>query len=202
MMDTFNQMTGLEKFFALCAFVGGIIFLFRLVLQFIGGDTDMGDMDADLDLDMDMDIDGDFDGGDTDLSFKVLSLQGITSFFMMFGLVGLALLRQSKVDPSWAILGAFAAGCGTVWVMKKIYISMKSLQSSGTIKMKNALGQEGTVYLTIPNEGTGKVQISIQDHLKVFEAVSDPDNLEIKTGQRIKVVRIVSNNILVVQPIG
>jgi membrane-bound ClpP family serine protease len=75
---------------------------------------------------------------------------------------------------------------------------MKNLQSSGTIDVQNAVGQEGTVYLTIPADGTGKAQVTVQDRLKVYEAVSEYGE-EIPSGERIKVVKVVSGNILVVE---
>ena len=189
-MDNFN---GLEKFFAVCAVVGGIFFVIRLVLQFVGGD---GDFDGDIDGD----IDADLDGGDSDISFKVLSFQGLTAFFMMFGLVGLALSWQTGWDPVRSIAGATAAGFGTVWVLKLIFNSAKDLQSSGTINMQNAVGQEGSIYLTIPDNGIGKARVTVQEHLKVFDARSANER-EIKTGTPIRVVRIVSNNVLIVEPI-
>ena len=189
-----DNYTGLEKFFAVCAVIGGILFLIRLILQFVGGDSDVdGDFDADIDTDVDAD--------DSDISFKVLSFQGLTAFFMMFGLVGLTLMRQFEWEWQRAIIVASAAGVGTVWVMKCIFNAAKQLQSSGNFNMKNAIGQEGDVYLTIPAKGTGKVRVSVQESLKVWNAVSD-GNQPIETGQRIKVVRIVSNNVLVVEKIS
>ena len=197
MIALLNDMNSLEKFFFVCAVLGGVLFVIRLILQFVGGD---GDFDGDFDGDVDMDADADFDGGDSDISFKILSFQGLTSFFMMFGLVGLALMRESEWGPARSIVGASAAGVVTVWIMKLIFDKAKGLQSSGTIDMNNAIGQEGEIYLTIPPTGTGKVRVSVQDHLKVFEAMAQSKQ-EIKTGERIRVVRIISNNVLVVEKI-
>ena len=90
MLAFLSDYSSLEKFFAVCAAVGGLLFVIRLILQFVGGDSDAGDMDFDADFDVDVDApdvgDGaDFDS-DTDLSFKALSFQGITAFAMMFGI--------------------------------------------------------------------------------------------------------------------
>jgi membrane protein implicated in regulation of membrane protease activity len=116
---------------------------------------------------------------------------------MMFGLVGLALHRQTGWDPTRSIIGASLTGFLTVWMLKWLFNAARKLQSSGNIKLTNAIGQEGTVYLSIPSTGTGKVQIKVQDHLKILDAVSEGE-VEIKTGDRIRVIRIVSNNIMVV----
>lgn len=194
MLAMMSDYTGLEKFFAVSAIIGGVLFVIRLILQFIGGDTD-------LDTDLDTDTDADFDSSGSDLSFKVLSFQGLTAFFTMFGLVGLALLRQSGWEPVRAIVVASAAGFGTTWLLKWMFNAAKGLQASGTIKMKNAIGQEGEVYLSIPADGVGKVRVTVQDHLKVWSAVSHSKQ-EIKTDRPIRVVKVIANNMLVVEEIN
>jgi len=193
-----NDMTGLEKFFAACAFIGGILLIFRLLMQFLGGHSDVGDVDSDGVSDFHA---ADSHGADSDLSFKLLSFQGLTAFFLMFGLVGLALLRQSQVASTWAILGGTIAGLISVWIMRVLYRSLSKLQASGNIDIQNAVGQEGSVYLNIPPGGAGQVQISVQDHLKIYDAVAD-DNQEIKTGTSIRVVRIQGGNTLVVEKLS
>jgi membrane-bound ClpP family serine protease len=167
-------------------------------MVFTGG----GDLHADIDMtagDADL-TGGDAGHPDADASFKLLSFQGLTAFFMMFGLVGLALLNQSKVGEGLAILGALIAGMITVWVVSKIFSVARRFQSSGTIDNTKAIGEEGTVYLNIPAEGTGKVQVVVQNHLRIFDAVSDLKE-EIKTGERVMVTRVVSGNVMVVQKI-
>ena len=179
-------MNWLEIVFMGSAVIGGTLFLLRMGTLVVGG-LDFGDSDIPHDIDggfdgMDGDIGGDFhgdlgDGGDidhasTDFSFKFLSLQGLTAFFMMFGLVGLALLRANF----WAlvsIVGGMIAGLFTVWVIGLIFTAMRQLQSSGTIQIKNAIGQQGSVYLNIPASGSGQVQVAVQGSLKIFDAVSD-----------------------------
>jgi membrane protein implicated in regulation of membrane protease activity len=222
----FGELSGLEKVFLTCAILSGILFAIRMVMFFLGGfadadadadvdvdvDVDM-DMDMDMDMDVDMDVDADIDvdadvdadagelsaePGTSDISFRLITFQGITGFFVMFGLVGFALLRQSKVGEETAIAGAILAGFVTLLAIGKLFSLMKSMQSSGTINVRNAIGQEGTVYLTIPAEGTGKVQVRVQDRLREFEAVSE-NKQEIKTGEQIKVLRVVSGNTLIVR---
>lgn len=190
MLASLSDMSGLEKIFAVCAVVGGVLFIIRLVLQFMGGDFDVDAADADFDANI----------GDTDYSFKLISFQGLTAFFAMFGLVGLAMLKQSGFSPLHSVMGGLAAGVATVWVMKKIFEMAMTLQSSGNIKLKNAIGAEGTVYLTIHAGDTGKVRINVQNHLKVLNAKCDSDE-EIKTGEPVRVVRVMSGSILVVEKV-
>lgn len=205
MLAFLSNMSGLEKIFAVCAVVGGVLFIIRLVLQFMGGDFDVDGADGLDGLDGVDGLDGadaDFDAeiGDTDYSFKLISFQGLTAFFAMFGLVGLAMLKQSGFSPLHSVMGGLAAGVVTVWVMKKIFEMAMTLQSSGNIKLKNAIGAEGTVYLTIHAGDTGKVRINIQNHLKVLNAKCDSDE-EIETGEPVRVVRVMSGSILVVEKV-
>ena len=79
MLAVMEDFSGLEKLFAVCAVIGGVLFAVRLVLQFVGGDVDVDDVP-----DGDIDFDGDAgDAGDSDISFKVMSFQGFMSFFMI-----------------------------------------------------------------------------------------------------------------------
>ena len=211
-------MGGMESLFAVTAVLGSVLFVVRLILMLMGGfadadaeldvDGDVGDAGFDADGDVgDADVDGDVGDAEvdaegrvssSDTSFRLLTLQGITAFFMMFGLVGLALLKQNKVAEGWAFVGGVIAGLIAVWVISKIFSMMKRLQSSGTIRLANAVGLDGTIYLTIPESGTGKAQLTVQGRLGIYNAVSESGEA-INTGERIRVVRIVSGNLLMVR---
>jgi len=191
MNEFFEVLTTLDKIFLVCACVGGLLFLIRLVMQFLGADADM---DADFDADFDVGADA---GGDSDSSFRAITYQGLVVFFMMFGLEGLCLHIAFEFSPAVSIAGAVGAGLVSVWIIERIMSSIAKLQSSGTLDMKNAVGQEGSVYLGIPPEGTGKVRVTFQNRLRVLDAISQ-DKEEIKTGQRVLVVDVV-NNMLVVE---
>ena len=198
MEKVFGGFSGLEIFFLACAVLGGFLFLLRTILQIIGSHHDV---DSSMDSDGDFDH-GDFDHGDaehadSDASFKILTLNGLTSFFIMFGLTGLAMYRQGAVGSLFSIVGAAVVGVATVWLLGKILSSAKKLQSSGTIDTVGAIGSEGTVYATIPATGTGSVQVIVKDRLREFDAVSHNKEV-IRTGERIKVVWV-NGNILVVE---
>jgi membrane protein implicated in regulation of membrane protease activity len=188
--------TGLERILWATAILGGALFLIRLVMLFVGGIDHDGDASGAGDADT-----GGFDGHDADStsSFALLSLQSVSAFFMMFGLVGLAILRGlGEGGALWAVLGGFAAGAVSVWVIGKILSVLRGLQSSGTLDMANAVGVEGTVYLRIPADGTGKVQVEIQGRLHEVNAVSE-DKVELKTGDAVRVVRVAAGSILSVR---
>jgi len=202
MWTTFTGMPALEKLFLVSAIIGVILVTLRLALQFLGGDVDAeaGGMDvgADVGGDVDIGMDVDTDVGGPDAGFTMLSFQSISGFVMMFGLVGLALHRQSGVGNTLSILGGTIGGLCMVWILAKLMSSMMKLQSSGTLDYRNIIGEEGEVYLTVPGDGIGKVQVVAQGRLVVMNAKSQED-ADIKTGARVQVVKVVSGNMLVVR---
>ena len=188
MVKVFSDFNGLEVFFLACAIIGGFFVFIKLFMQFAGGDSDTH-----------AGIDTDIDTGhvDSDIGFRSLSMHGLSAFFMMFGLVGLALYRQSQVGVVISIIGAMIAGIISVWVISKIFQTAAQLQSSGTLKTTDAVGSTGTVYLTIPKGGTGRVSLNFQNRMREFDA-TEKDGIEIATGTPIRVVQV-NANILVVE---
>jgi membrane protein implicated in regulation of membrane protease activity len=193
MISYFLSLSIVDRFFLICACVGGLLFLVRTVLQLFGGDSDI---DADADF-------GDMDlseiGGDSDASFHILSLHGLTVFFLMFGLTGLTCSQTFGLTEPFAIIGALIVGILSFWIIASIMSLMTKLQSSGNINIKSAIGQKGTVYLTIPKGGTGKVQLVVQERLKVLDAVAE-DKKEIKTNENVEVIDEL-NEVLIVKKI-
>jgi membrane protein implicated in regulation of membrane protease activity len=115
----------------------------------------------------------------------------------LFGLVGLALYRQSQAGEVISIIGAVVAGSISVWIISKIFQTATQLQSSGTLKTSDAVGSTGTVYLNIPAGGTGRVSLNFQNRLREFDATEKNGN-ELSTGTPIRVVQV-NANILVVE---
>jgi len=193
MNEIFSQYNGVEVFFLICALIGGLFVILRFAMQFIGIGHDASS-DADL---SGHDIDAHHT--DSDVGFRFLSLHGITSFLMMFGLVGLALYRQSQAGIFFAMLGAAAAGLASVWIIGKLFVLSGRLKSSGTIPIDSTVGAQGKVYLTIPKDGAGRVLINVRNSLREYDATTN-DHEEISTGTPIRVVWV-DGNVLVVERI-
>ena len=193
MNEMFSQFNGVEIFFLICALIGAAFVLIRFMMLIVG-------IDHDVDSDVPSGGHG-FDShhADSDVGFKLLSLQGITSFLMMFGLVGLALYRQSKTGVLISMGGAVAAGLASVWIIGKLFFLIMKLKSSGTITIDSTVGSQGNVYLTIPEKGAGRVLISVRNSLREYDAISN-DNKAIQTGTPIRVVWV-DGNVLVVERI-
>lgn len=181
----------LDTIYIICAAAGGTILVLRLVLMVIGLDdgdaVDLSGADGSLD-----DLNANHGG-----AFNLLSLQSIAGFFTMFGLVGLGLLKVNASEV-WSLVGGLGAGALTAWATGMIFLSMRSLQSEGTLSIKNAIGQAGVVYLTIPAGGSGVINVTVQGAQRTLDAVSE-DGQSIPTGKIVRVVGISAGTLLVVR---
>jgi hypothetical protein len=189
-----RQNMELWTIYLVCAAAGGTLLVIRVVLMLLG--MDQGDAGGVADAPADFEGSGgvEADGGGS--GFNFFSLQSISGFFTMFGLVGMGLL-QINVSEGLSLLGALAAGVFTAWATAMIFFNMRRLQSEGTLVMNNAVGQVGTVYLTIPEKGTGAVNVTVQGGLRTLDAMSE-NGQRIPTGNMVKVVAITAGKILVV----
>lgn len=183
--------TGLDAVFLFCAVIGGTVFVIQTILQFIGfagaeqGDLDMG-LDADLDADAGL---SDHGPHDSDSSFRYLSLQTLSTFFMISGLAGLAMHRQSAFPAYMSIGVAVGAGIIAVRIVAYIFQGMFSLQSKGNADMSTAVGTLATVYLQIPKAETGQIEVVVGSRRRICEAVNE-SNDAIPTGASVRVVRL------------
>ena len=193
-MDSFfSQYSAVETFFFICAVVGGFFVLMKFAMTFMGFDHD---------------VSHDFDSGghgidahhsDSDTGFHALSLQGISSFLMMFGLVGLAMYRQSGFGSFISLFAAIIAGCISVWIIGKLFFMFNKLKSSGTISIDSTVGAQGKVYMKIPEKGTSHVLINAKNSLREYDA-STNNGAGIETGAAIRVIWV-DGNVLVVERI-
>lgn len=196
-------MTPLNTFYLICACAGLALLIVRIILMLAGVGHDV-DVHADVHADMHADSPGGHDAGahdsghhsGSDSSFTMLTLQGVMGFLLMFGLTGFVLNGMSVAGGIISAAGALAAGVASMWLIAKLFSLMLGLQSSGTVDIANAVGQEGSVYLTIPPGGTGKVQVVVQGRLLEYEAVSD-EKTALAPGDTVLVVYYKGNTLVV-----
>lgn len=183
--------------FTIPAFIGTGVFFLRLLLMSLGG--------AGLDLhhDLGADMHGALDAHDVDTShaFHVLSIQSIAAFLMGFGWGGLGSLRGTGWSPLTSVAVGILAGAVMVWVLGLMLKAAYDLQSSGNIAAGDAVGNEALVYTSIPaqGDGGGQVQVIINQRQRTYNAVSVGPPLH--TNSRVRVVGIVDQKTLTVEPI-
>ncbi|WP_422857938.1 hypothetical protein ACOKFD_10795 [Flagellimonas sp. S174] len=188
MEDWFTALTLFEKVYWIVAIVGSIIFTVLMVMTFVGGDVE--DVSGDVDIDID---------GDTGIGFQFLSFKNLIGFFTIFGWSGIACM-DNGLSTGTTILVSVTCGLLMMFAMASLFYYLAKLQSSGTLKLKNAMGQIGEVYLTIGanRSSIGKVSVNVQGTLRELEALTDEET-DLKQGNVIKVKDVTDNGILIVK---
>ncbi|NOX45657.1 MAG: hypothetical protein GXO89_01605 [Chlorobi bacterium] len=217
MYEWWEAFSGFEKVFWYIAIPFSVILIIQMILTFAGmggSDSDVGGGDADvsgLDLDTDTDIDVDTtedvdtDGDNFDMvpSFHFFTIRNFIAFFTLFGWGGIAAF-QNGFSRTWTIIIAFIAGVIALLAVSALFYFMgKLVDSGGSLRIRNALGKIGDVYIPIKaNAGSiGKVQITVQGSLREMQAMTKGDS-DLKTGTVVKVTGIAGNNILVVDKVS
>ncbi|MBI1287246.1 MAG: hypothetical protein GC178_06670 [Flavobacteriales bacterium] len=186
-----NGLMTVEKIYWGIAILASIFFLIQLVITFMGADADV-DMEMDLSTDMEVEM-------DHGMGFQFFTLKNLLGFFTLFGWTGLGCLDMGlSLFPTLAI--SSASGLVMMTIMATIFYFMSQMTDSGTINMKNAIGQTGTVYLVIPAKraAIGKVSLEIQGRNMEMNAITD-DETEIPTGGVVVVSQVINNGLLLVK---
>lgn len=183
MVEFIEGVSALLIFYAI-AIVASLVLIVQFALALLGFD----DIGA-----------GELDGGD---GMGFLSIRSLVGFFGGFGWTGVIMIESDQ-----SLTAATLAGIGVglvlmlsiAYIMKLIY----SMAESGTIDLGNAVGQVGTVYVTVPGgqSGTGQVRLVIQGRLMMAPAMTRaPEHL--RAEQKIRVTRLVDSRTLLVEPLG
>lgn len=185
----------LQSVFFAFAVVGGTFFVLRSVSLFAGFGVDeaaAGGADG-----------ADFDGGAADVGdaagpgdadgspagdFRLFTLNGLVSFAFLFGLTGWLLLRDGVAGPVAASVAAVAVGTFAMWATGWIFSGARKLQTDGTVRIADAVGADGEVYLAIRPGKAGQVRVVARGQSKIFDArASDPAE-DLPTGTPVRVL--------------
>ena len=137
---------------------------------------------------------------DSDLSFELFSIQGLAAAVMMFGWVGMFTLEATDTEVYAVIVGGFAAA-SSMYGVGLMLKGIKNLESDGTMKHEDAIGERGQVYSRIRANESGKVQVAVDGTLRTLTARAKDKTLHISTGEFIKVTDVIGNT-LIVEPLS
>ena len=202
MIEWWNSLSVVMKVLWTITLSASLIFIIQSILTFIGADSGG-------DLDMDVDATGDFDTVAADAAdasshstgMGLLTFRNFVNFFLGFGWSAI-LLRNSIASNSLLLIVSIVIGIALVFLVMMLFKWLGSMQQAGNINVfKSAVGCEGKVYLNIPaaRAGFGKVQITINNAVREYEALTDGDALP--TGTAIRVVEALSADTLLVEPL-
>ncbi len=173
-------------------------FLWQLVMALVGlgmdgSDIDFGGDDGDL---------GHVDSGDataTVFAFKLLSVRAIVTFFTLFFWAsalyleqGHSLMRTFTIAAVWGLVGMSLVGLLLHLLPKLAY--------SGTRDLDTAIGSEATVYVDIPDGGTGEIRAIVGSRVSYVKARA-VDGKAIVAGTVVAVRQRVGQTLLIVEAI-
>lgn len=197
MVEWWNSLSAMMKVLWAITLSASLIFVIQSVMTFLGaGDSS--------DFDVDTDVSGDVDVPDTDVHGTgqgLLTFRNFVNFLLGFGWSAI-LLRESIGSTPLLIVVSVIVGVILVTLVMLLFKWLSGMQEAGNINVfKSAVGCEGKVYLAIPGErsGSGKVQITINDAVREYEAVTDGPALA--TGASVRVVEVISADTMLVEPI-
>lgn len=188
MFDWFNELTLAYQIFYGIGIIALAVVVIQLLMTLIGFDSDSFDVEL-----------GDFDPAS---GIGLFSSQTLGAFFLAFGWVGVAALKQgASIVLSTMIASGF--GLASMAAMLVLLRAMLRMQSKGNLDYSSVIGQEGTVYVTIPGgdeDGGGQIQINIQGRFRTASARKVTPGA-LKPGQRVKVTGVNGPASFTVEPI-
>jgi hypothetical protein len=188
--------------FMVCAVVGSVIVLAQFAMTLAGFGHDFGGDVHDIGGDMHVDVaHGDHPGDQGAHFFSVLSFRSVTAALAVFGLAGLAAQTAGMSDYTTLTL-ALGGGAAALFVVAWIMRLLMGLRDDGTVHIERAIGQRGTVYLTVPAQrsGAGKILINLQSRTVECQAMTA--KASIPTGAPVVVVDIMGPNMVEVESLG
>ncbi len=166
-----------------------VIFLVQTVLTFTGADATDG-----VDADFDSNLSG------TDAPFQLFSLRNLINFLLGFGWTGISFYTTIE---NKAILMLISGVVGVLFVVMFFLVirQVQRLSEDNSFNIQHTLMQTGAVYIPIPahKTGTGKIQISVKGSVHEINAITAQEKLP--SGSLVRVVKIESNNLVLVEKI-
>lgn len=192
--DWWSSLNGTQQMFWGISIIFSVLFVIQFVLSLIGLDFES---ESDFEAGSHADVHSDYS---LDPSFTLFSVRSIIAFFTFFGWTGVLALNAG-IGTTMAVIFASVSGFAAMALVGYMMYLFSKLGESGNIDLNEALFQTGEVYLTIPagKRNQGKIHIKIQGVMKEMDAITEGKTLT--TGSRIRVVEILDDNLLLVEPV-
>lgn len=175
------------KLFWYIAIPISLIFLLQTILTFVGSGGSDG---------LEADFDGDLDG--VEAPFQMFSLRNLINFLLGFSWTGISFY---KLIPNTTLLIFISLAVGFAFVYF-FFIIIKQIQKLGednTFRLEKTLNKIADVYLAIPGnmQGKGKIMVSLNGSVRELDAMTEQDKIE--TNATVRIMRVESGNILIVE---
>jgi hypothetical protein len=169
------------------AIPASLIFAIQSIMTFAGVETHDG---------LSADFDSDLQGGDA--PFQLFTFRNMINFLLGFSWTGISF--YNLIDNRIILIGVSAVvGAAFVFLFFVIIRQIEKLAEDNSFKITNTLNKTASVYLAIParKKGTGKVQVSVKGSFHELDAITESEKIE--TSATVRIVKIESNNLVVVE---
>lgn len=194
MIEWWSTLNVAMKILWAVTLTASLIFVIQSIMTFLGADVDGLDGMDGIDG-VDVSDPSDMSGGANLYTFR-----NLVNFLLGFGWT-VIILQDNVKSVALLVFVAALVGVGLVAAVMFLFKWLSGMQQSGNIDVyKSAVGCHGRVYLTIPAErsGEGKVQITINNSIREYNALSD--GAGIPTGTPITVVEVIDAQTMLVEP--
>lgn len=195
----------LNKAFAVSAVTFTVLFLWQILAVIIGLDTDAHSPDAGgIDhggLDHAGDSGGDHSAGHgaDAVTLTFVSIRSGIAFGTLFSWAGTLYLASGTpavlailYSAVWGLIAMFAVAFMLYWLLRQ--------QEWGNASVWTAIGEQGSVYMDIPDHGTGKIRVLVSGAISFVNARSLDGN-RLDAGTKVRVVGVVNDNTVEVEGI-
>lgn len=178
-MEWFKSLSVMEHIFFWLGIVSTVFLIIQIILLCISG------FGGDLDVDGDGDIDVDTDSG-----VSIFTVKSITAFFAVGSWAGLLTCALVSEKLQWlAILVAFIAGAAGMSIVVLLMRAIVKMQCNGAFEMDKIVGQQATVYVSVPpaRSGRGKITLNAQGRFMELDAVTDCET-KLAVDEKVEIV--------------
>ncbi len=190
-------LSSVNQWFYAAAFFFGAIFLWQIVMSFLGLGHDAG-LDTQIEPDSVHDLPE--DAVQTVMAFKLVSIRSVLAFLTLFSWGG-ALYLNNGFPMGRALGYSVLWGLAAMLAVSFIFRLMSRMTESGNKNIATCVGASTTVYLDIPSGGVGEIRVpcsGVMTHLKARAA----KGVEVKAGTPVKVSRLLESNTVEVEIAG
>ncbi|SMP17939.1 hypothetical protein SAMN06265367_102821 [Algoriphagus winogradskyi] len=175
------------KMFWYIAIPVSLIFVLQTILTFVGSGGSDG---------LEADFDGDLDSADA--PFQMFSFRNLVNFLLGFSWTGISFYKLIP-NTTLLIMLSLAVGFAFVYFFFLIIKQIQKLGEDNTFRLEKTLDKIAEVYLAIPGrmQGKGKIMVSLNGSVREIDAMTEQDKIE--TNATVKIKRVESGNILIVE---
>lgn len=193
------ELTLINQIFYGCAVFFTLFFLWQFITTLIGlGDSADGLADDFNANDAGPDVDNSpYDHGAA--TFQLLSMRSVIAFGMLFGWAG-ALYLDLGLSIEESVLRGLIWGSAGMALVAYFFYKVQQLSESHNRNLSSCIGNEGEVYMDIPEDGAGQIRVMESGAVNYISARSK-DGQSIQHSTPVRVLRTLDITTVEVEPI-